>query len=246
MLYTCIIALCFFIVLIGLFLTLYHLKQSTKNNNTEQPKFSLQYPYAWLIQESPSLIITTAFYHFSADSQTDYGAYLNGLLVLHYTYRCLIYPFMVDWKCRNSLFSVAFAFQFSVWNGLAQCAWNSFFQPEWAEKTDTENWLNALGVLMFLLGLFTHIIADIQLVHHRRVSCSCTIPKRFLFSLVTSPQYFGECLQWIGYFLAATSPPALAFALFTICNFAPRARNIHRWHCSVEEGNRKALIPFVL
>jgi hypothetical protein len=74
------------------------------------------------------------------------------------------------------------------------------------------------------------------------------IPNGWLFDRITSPNYFGEIVEWFGYALATWSPAGLAFALFTAANIGPRAFANRRWYRATfpeYPADRKALIPFV-
>jgi hypothetical protein len=53
------------------------------------------------------------------------------------------------------------------------------------------------------------------------------IPRGGFFEYVSAANYFGECLEWFGFFLASWSLPALAFSIFTISNIGPRGYHHH-------------------
>ncbi|MFM7990626.1 MAG: hypothetical protein ACKPKO_66025, partial [Candidatus Fonsibacter sp.] len=42
--------------------------------------------------------------------------------------------------------------------------------------------------------------------------------------------YFGECLEWLGFAIASWSLPALAFSWFTFANIGPRAYHHHLFY----------------
>ena len=48
-----------------------------------------------------------------------------------------------------------------------------------------------------------------------------------MFEYVSAANYFGECLEWLGFAIASWSLPALAFSLFTFANIGPRAYHHH-------------------
>ena len=69
------------------------------------------------------------------------------------------------------------------------------------------------------------------------------------FRLVSSPQYLGEMLAWLGLAIASWGLPGLMILAITIANLGPRALATHRWYQSKFADyprQRKALIPFVL
>ena len=79
-------------------------------------------------------------------------------------------------------------------------------------------------------------------VHHAGYS----IPRGGAFEAVSGANYFGEIVEWAGFAVAAWSLPAAAFAFFTFCNLAPRAREHHRWYKAKFEdypAHRRAVLP---
>lgn len=75
------------------------------------------------------------------------------------------------------------------------------------------------------------------------------IPYGGFYRWVSSPNYFGELVEWFGFALAAWTVPAIVFALFTASNLVPRAFANHRWyieHFSNYPKDRRRLIIFVL
>ena len=56
------------------------------------------------------------------------------------------------------------------------------------------------------------------------------IPRGGLYRFVSAPNYFGELVEWSGFALAAWSPAALVFVVWTAANLAPRAWANHRWY----------------
>jgi protein-S-isoprenylcysteine O-methyltransferase Ste14 len=72
------------------------------------------------------------------------------------------------------------------------------------------------------------------------------VPHGGTYRFVTSPNYLGEIVEWVGFAIAAQSYAALAFAVFTVANLAPRARSHHRWYrekFADYPTSRKILLP---
>mmetsp|Transcript_26332 Transcript_26332/g.61692 ORF Transcript_26332/g.61692 Transcript_26332/m.61692 type:complete len:245 (-) Transcript_26332:111-845(-) len=92
------------------------------------------------------------------------------------------------------------------------------------------------------------------------------IPRGGWFEYVSSPHYFGELVEWTGFFVATNgSLASLSFAVYTAANLVPRAMQTHQWYLdtfvgdddndsdrkTIEETNysklgRKAIIPLLL
>jgi 3-oxo-5-alpha-steroid 4-dehydrogenase 1 len=67
-------------------------------------------------------------------------------------------------------------------------------------------------------------------------------------SYVSSPNYFGEIVEWCGWALAAWSVPGLAFVIFTAANLVPRAHANWSWYIANFPDyprERKRVIPFL-
>ena len=106
-----------------------------------------------------------------------------------------------------------------------------------------------VGVAIFLSGLAINWHSDSILLNLRRPGeTGYKIPRGGAFEWVSGANFFGEIVEWAGFALAAWSLPALAFAVFTFANIAPRAATHHRWYLQKFPDyplNRRAVIPFV-
>ena len=74
------------------------------------------------------------------------------------------------------------------------------------------------------------------------------IPTGGAFRWVTSPNYLGEIVMWLGWSLATWSLAGLTIAAITMANLIPRARANHRWYHEKFPDypkDRKALVPFL-
>ena len=70
-----------------------------------------------------------------------------------------------------------------------------------------------------------------------------------MYRYISCPNYFGEIVEWIGFYLMTLSIPALIFVFWTMCNLIPRAISTHNWYLSSFDNypkNRKVIIPFLI
>lgn len=71
-----------------------------------------------------------------------------------------------------------------------------------------------------------------------------------MFKYVTSANYFGELVEWIGFAILTYSLSGVVFVLWTFANLAPRAARIYN-HYKSEFGDEldtkkvKRIIPFI-
>eukprot|EP00483_Globobulimina_turgida_P008815 UN08833 len=77
------------------------------------------------------------------------------------------------------------------------------------------------------------------------------VPFGGLFKYVTSANYFGECIEWFGFALAASGNKIVGYSwpMFTFANLFPRAVQSHRWYKKKFDNypnDRKIFFPFIL
>jgi 3-oxo-5-alpha-steroid 4-dehydrogenase 1 len=71
-----------------------------------------------------------------------------------------------------------------------------------------------------------------------------------MFRYVSSANYFGEFMEWVGFAIASWSWAGVVFALWTFANLGPRSASLYkRYECEFGEEftklNRKRIIPFI-
>lgn len=107
-----------------------------------------------------------------------------------------------------------------------------------------------IGAILFVIGIWINWDSDAILRNLRADhSDGYKIPHGGMFEYVSGANYFGECIEWIGYALLSWNLGAFAFAFFTCANIGPRAIQHHKWYKKTfgdeYPANRKAIIPFV-
>jgi protein-S-isoprenylcysteine O-methyltransferase Ste14 len=184
---------------------------------------------AWFLMELPALLVLPLIV-LASPARSAPAAWLPLLFwVLHYAYRTLLFPALLRPSGNTfPLLLVAFAWGFNVLNGYNNGA---------ALLANAERGTSILaphiilGGLVFLAGFAIHCQADHTIrALRKRGDRGYRIPQGGLFRWVGSPQYLGEIIQWCGWALLTGSLAGLAFALFTVCNLAPRAIANHRWY----------------
>ena len=107
-----------------------------------------------------------------------------------------------------------------------------------------------IGVIIFFTGFIINIRSDNILFKLRKPGeRDYKIPYTGLFRWISSPNYFGEILEWLGWAIATWSLPGLAFFIWTSANLIPRAISHHQWYrnrFSDYPKERKALIPYLI
>ena len=66
---------------------------------------------------------------------------------------------------------------------------------------------------------------------------------------MSSPNYLGEMIEWLGWAIMTWSLAGLVFFFWTVANLLPRAVANHKWYKKKfpdYPSDRKAIIPYLL
>lgn len=206
----------------------------------------------WVLMESPSFIAMLLLWIFSSRATEPAPVVMALLFEIHYFQRSFIFPFLLRGKNRMPLAIILMGVVFNVINAYMIGGWIFFVSPK---GTYPASWLASplfiLGTLVFLAGMAVNLRSDHIIRNLRKPGDTRHyIPRGGMYRYVTSANYFGEFTEWIGYAILTWSLGALAFAIWTFANLAPRSRSIHRRYLS-EFGNeysslnRKYILPFI-
>ncbi|CAC5380411.1 Retrovirus-related Pol polyprotein from transposon 297,Steroid 5-alpha-reductase DET2,Retrovirus-related Pol polyprotein from transposon 17.6,3-oxo-5-alpha-steroid 4-dehydrogenase 1,3-oxo-5-alpha-steroid 4-dehydrogenase 2 [Mytilus coruscus] len=163
--------------------------------------------------------------------------------------RTFIFSFLIRGGKPTPFVTFAMAFLFCVVNGYLQGGYLLFHAPRDDHKCVTSPQF-ITGLVMFFTGMVINIHSDHVLRNLRKSGeTGYKIPRGGMFNYISGANFFGEILEWWGFFVLCPSLPSLAFAVFTTCNIGPRAVQHHRWYIQKFDDypqNRKAVIPFIL
>ena len=101
--------------------------------------------------------------------------------------------------------------------------------------------LKVLGFLLFWLGMWINIKSDNILQKAKERSCKNVEKKdgkeskyvridEFLFKYVGSPNYFGEVIEWFGYFFIVQNIYSFLFAFSTLNILTAAAIPRNKWN----------------
>ncbi len=203
----------------------------------------------WIIQESPASLLFF-FYFFVGQRQTEVVPVL--LLILwqvHYLHRSFIFPFRLRGERKQTtMLIVGLAVLFNFGNAYLNARWIFGLGPgyELSWLWDTRF---VLGLALFIFGFVVNKHADHILINLRAPGeTGYKIPKGGFYRFISSPNYFGEIIQWGGWALMCWNWGGFAFFVWTVANLAPRAFSIHKWYKKTFDDypvRRKALLPFL-
>ncbi len=203
---------------------------------------------AWVIMELPALATFPLIYFFSGNPHP-VGNVAVALWLAHYGHRTLFWPWFVPKKdATESIAMIAMAFLFNaITGGLI-----GVFMGHHADYTT--GWLSdprfLAGLVLMLAGATLNVWADYRLLRLRKAGGGQRVmPRGGAFDVVACPNLAGEMLEWFGFAMLTWCLPALAFAIWTVANLAPRAfwrRNQYRESFADYPKGRAALIPKLL
>lgn len=203
----------------------------------------------WIVMESPAVLLFLAIYSAGDNALATVPLAFLCIWQFHYVYRTFVFPFRLRATGRRmpvSVVAMAIAF-----NSL-----NAYINARWISHLGAYNfsWLAEpafiVGVACFVAGWAINQHSDGILIRLRKPGgAEYRIPEGGLFRWVSSPNYLGEMLEWIGWAIATWSLAGAAFAVFTIANLLPRAIANHAWYKSEFSdypAARRAAIPWLL
>lgn len=211
---------------------------------------SINSKWGWIIMESPAVIIFSILFAISDRKIELVPIVLFVLWLLHYVQRDLIFPFFLRTKKRMPILIMFFGMIFQISNTYLQARWIFHFS---APTAYTPSWLKdprfIIGVIVFIIGYIINRHSDLVLRELRKPGENgYKIPFGGMYKFVSSPNYLGEILIWIGWALMVWNLAGLLFAFWTVANLVPRARSHHKWYKETFEEypeKRKAIIPYL-
>lgn len=203
----------------------------------------------WIVMEVPSPFLMAYLVITGEGPKNAVIWFLLGLWILHYLHRTFIYPFRISSRNKKMPLAVALmAIVFNVGNGF----FNGYYFGNYAGLIHHYSFTSIVfiaGLVLFILGSVINLQSDQILINLRKNSQDgYSIPRRGMFQFVSSPNYFGELVEWLGFAIMAGSLPALSFFIWTFANLVPRALDNHKWyqeHFNNYPPDRKAIIPFI-
>lgn len=232
------------------FIALYFVDAGYGKFRTERWGCSISNKLGWFLMEVPALLPMV----WSCVVQHPGGTQLLLMLlyILHYVYRSLVFPFMLKGNSRMPVSICAMGAVFNLVNSSLLCAGIMLFPREeyFSLAEYSGKWYFWAGLVLFFLGMFTHIRADHTIRHLRKPGdTNHYLPTGGLFDYVTSANYFGELLEWTGYAILLCNPAGWMFVWWTAANLVPRAHAINRKYKAEfgkeAVGGRKRVIPFI-
>lgn len=206
----------------------------------------------WVVMESPVFIAMTVLWAMSERAFEPTALVLFVIFQAHYFQRAFIFPFLIRGSGRMPLSIISMGFLFNTLNALMQGGWIFYLSPS---DMYTASWLCSapfiVGVVIYFTGMVINIHSDKIIRNLRKPGdTGHYIPRGGMFKYVSSANYFGEFVEWVGFAVMTWSLPGAVFALWTFANLAPRAAALHRAYGErfgdeFTALKRKRILPFI-
>lgn len=218
------------------------------------PKYGFPVPnkIGWVLMESPVFIAMCILWWMSDVRFEAVPLILFLVFQTHYIQRAFIFPLLMRGNSKMPFGIVAMGMLFNTLNALMQGGWIFYYAPS---LNYYDGWFGKpylyIGIVIFLFGYVVNLHSDYIIRHLRKPGdTKHYIPKGGMFKYVSSANYFGEFMEWVGFAIASWSWSGVVFAWWTFANLAPRARSLYnRYEKEFGEEftslHRKRIIPFI-
>ncbi len=188
--------------------------------------------FGWVLMEAPVFFAMLLLWWLSERRADPVRLVFLLFFELHYFHRSFIFPMKIRGNGRMPLSIILMGVLFNTLNALMQGGWIFYFSPADAYPL---SWLHSLpfvlGTFIFFYGMFINIQSDGIIRNLRQPGDTRHyLPKGGMFRYVTSANYFGEFLEWVGFAILTWSLSGAVFALWTFANLAPRAARIYEMY----------------
>lgn len=234
------------------FVSLFFVTAGYGQFRTRQWGWSINNRLAWVLMEAPAFVTMAAIWVERGLPTHAPEIVLLSLFLFHYFQRSFVFPLLMRGTSRMPVVIMLMGAAFNVVNGIIQGG-GLFWYPRESYSLGWDylaRWNAVAGIALFLAGLAINWHSDYVVRHLRKPGDNRHyLPKGGMYRYVTSANYFGEITEWTGFAIAAASPAAWVFALWTASNLIPRANSIHKRYVrefgAAAVGKRKRVIPFV-
>ena len=212
----------------------------------------------WVLMEAPVFITMIVLWQLSDRTWSIVPLAFFAIFQIHYLQRSFIFPMLIRGNSKMALGIIFMGVLFNTCNALMQGGWIFYFaweNPWYATHYGEVSWLWSpqfiVGAAIFFAGFVINLHSDYIIRHLRKPGDTRHyIPRGGMFRYVSSANYFGELVEWVGFAVLTWSWAGAVFAWWTFANLAPRANAIYE-NYQREFGDEftklklKRMIPFI-
>ncbi|MDD3038440.1 DUF1295 domain-containing protein [Bacteroides sp.] len=232
------------------FIALYFVKAGYGMFRTNSWGVAISNKLAWVFMEAPVFIVMCWMWIHSEHRFDPVILTFFLFFQTHYFQRAFVFPCLLSGKSKMPLAIMSMGILFNLLNGYMQGEWIFYLAPEGMYQSDwfATPWFIA-GTLLFFTGMFVNWHADYVIRHLRKPGdTNHYLPQKGMYRYITSANYFGEIVEWLGWAVLTCSLSGLVFFWWTIANLVPRANAIWlRYHEEFggKVGQRKRVFPYL-
>ena len=214
---------------------------------------SINNKLAWFFMEFPIFASMIIIWLISPRKYDIVRVIFLIIFEIHYLQRVFIFPFLIKGNGKMPLAIMFMGMSFNILNAAMQGYWIFFESPA---EMYTPAWLTTpqfiIGTVVFFTGMYINIHSD-YIIRHLRKSENDTkhyLPHGGMFHYVTSANYFGELMEWLGFAILTWSLAGFVFFIWTFANLVPRANALYKKYRSefgaeMHDQHIKRVIPFI-
>ncbi|MDR2980115.1 MAG: DUF1295 domain-containing protein [Bacteroidales bacterium] len=211
----------------------------------------------WIIMELPVFLLMTALYivslHYKIKPFNIVTCIIFLLFQAHYIERTFVFPSLMRSTSKMPISIISIGIVFNSCNAFMQGCWLFFFCPANAYPI---SWLYSpqfiIGVILFVAGMTINIHSDeiIRKLRKNKNDTNYYIPHGGLFKHISSANYFGEILEWVGFAILCWSAAGWIFVFWTLANIVPRSTAVYQRYTQFfgkefTELKRCKIFPFI-
>lgn len=249
------------LALVGLvvFVALYFVDAGYGKMRTSKWGLAINNKIGWFLMETPVFFVVLYLWITSPYDAVKNAPYWVFLLIFefHYFQRSFIFPLLLKGKSKMPIAIMAMSVIWNVFNGYVQGWWLFHLAPQdpTYSRMYTAAWLTdprfIIGTLIFIAGWCINMNSD-HVIRHLRAPGDTKhyLPQKGMYRYVTSANYLGEIIEWLGFAILTWSLAGLLFFWFSCCNLVPRANSIYlkyekEFPDQFDRKKLKRIIPFV-
>lgn len=175
---------------------------------------------------------------------------------MHYLQRVFIFPFLMKGKGRMPIAIMFMGISFNILNAAMQGYWLFYESFNVNSNAYPDSWIYSpqfiIGLCVFMAGFIINLRSDYTIRHLRKDDKDTKhyLPKGGMFNYVTSANYFGELMEWLGFAILTWSLSGFVFFLWTFANLVPRANAIYKRYkqefgTEMDNKKLKRVFPFI-
>lgn len=194
---------------------------------------SIRSKHGWLIMEAPVFFAMLIMFVISLFFGHGFNWVTFSMFIffeLHYLQRSFIFPSLMRGTSKMPISIIIIGIVFNTCNALMQGGWlfylspNDYYPISWFWSPQY-----IIGTVIFFLGMVINMHADriIRKLRKDKNDNNYYIPYGWPFKKVSSANYFGEILEWVGFAVLCWSVAGLVFVIWSFANIVPRSKAVY-------------------